>query len=216
MPTKGDRTRDAVLDTALKLFRKHGFDRTTMREIANEAGMSLGAAYYYFRSKEDIVHAYYERVQELHERALPERWSDSTTLAERLVTTFDTKLDIVERDRKFLGALFRFAAEPDHPLGVFTPATRDIRERSIGLFRRALDGALQKDVDDMLREKLAVGLWLAHLGLLLHLLHDRSAAAKRTRLLAKKLATLAENLSALLALPPARAMMVELLSGLAP
>jgi AcrR family transcriptional regulator len=187
-----------------------------MRDIAKEAGMSLGAAYYYFRSKEDIVHGYYERVQELHEQALPERWPDSTGLAERLATTFDTKLDIVERDRKFLGALFRFAAEPDHPLGVFTPATRDIRDRSIGLFRRALDGALGEDVDEPLRAKLAEGLWLAHLGLLLHLLHDRSAGAKRTHQLAKKLGTLAANLSGLLALPPARMMLAELLSSLTP
>ena len=67
-PGKGEATRQHVLETALKLFRRRGFERTTMRDIAERAGLSLGAAYHYFRSKDELVVAYYEWMQAEHER----------------------------------------------------------------------------------------------------------------------------------------------------
>src|SRR4051812_16540464 len=50
--TKGDLTRERIFTVALNLFREKGFEGTTMREVAAAANMSLGAAYYYFASKE--------------------------------------------------------------------------------------------------------------------------------------------------------------------
>jgi AcrR family transcriptional regulator len=61
-----EQTRQQILQTALSLFRERGFEQTTIRDIAAEAGLSLGAAYYYFKSKEAIVGAYYHYVQEEH------------------------------------------------------------------------------------------------------------------------------------------------------
>ena len=66
--SKGEETRARILDAALQLFRENGFDRTGMRDVAERAGMSLGAAYHYFGSKDAIVFAYYEDVQREHER----------------------------------------------------------------------------------------------------------------------------------------------------
>ena len=39
---KGEQTREEILDSALELFRQHGFDATTMRDIALTAGVALG------------------------------------------------------------------------------------------------------------------------------------------------------------------------------
>jgi AcrR family transcriptional regulator len=39
------------------LFREQGFEQTTMRDVAARVGVSLGAAYYYFASKDAIVGA---------------------------------------------------------------------------------------------------------------------------------------------------------------
>ena len=58
--------RRQILDTALQLFRQRGFEATTVRDIASGAGLSLGAAYYYFPSKEAIVAACYDYVQQDH------------------------------------------------------------------------------------------------------------------------------------------------------
>src|SRR5436190_24241865 len=45
---KGDQTKALILETALEMLRERGYDETTMRAIAEKAGVSLGNAYYYF------------------------------------------------------------------------------------------------------------------------------------------------------------------------
>jgi len=52
--TKSEETRDRILNAALSLFREKGFDTATMRQIAVEAGVATGAAYYYFASKDPL------------------------------------------------------------------------------------------------------------------------------------------------------------------
>jgi len=69
---KAEQTRKLIFQSALQLFREKGFDATTMRDIASLSGLALGAAYYYFPSKEAIVQAYYEVVQEEHNRRVRE------------------------------------------------------------------------------------------------------------------------------------------------
>ena len=52
--TKGGRTRAALIDAGHKLFISQGYHGTSMREIADEAGLALGGIYNHFGSKEDI------------------------------------------------------------------------------------------------------------------------------------------------------------------
>ena len=113
---KSEQTREEILDSALELFRQHGFDATTMRDIAVKAGVALGAAYYYFASKDAIVQAYYEKVQQEHTARLRQMKMDGLSLRQRLAAVFYSKLDILENDRKLLGAIFRYSGEPAHPL----------------------------------------------------------------------------------------------------
>ncbi len=52
------RTRDAVVAAAMRLFRRHGFDGVTMEQIAEAADIAKGTLYSYFPVKEAIVAAY--------------------------------------------------------------------------------------------------------------------------------------------------------------
>ncbi len=52
--TKGGRTRAALIEAGHKLFISQGYHGTSMREIADEAGLALGGIYNHFGSKEDI------------------------------------------------------------------------------------------------------------------------------------------------------------------
>lgn len=52
--TKGDRTRAALVEAGRKLFISQGYHGTSMREIADEAGLALGGIYNHFSSKEEI------------------------------------------------------------------------------------------------------------------------------------------------------------------
>ena len=53
-PTKGETTRIAIEDAALELFITNGYHATSMRQIAEQAGLALGGIYNHFASKEEI------------------------------------------------------------------------------------------------------------------------------------------------------------------
>jgi AcrR family transcriptional regulator len=53
-PTKGETTRLAIEDTAIELFMKNGYHATSMRQIAEHAGLALGGIYNHFSSKEEL------------------------------------------------------------------------------------------------------------------------------------------------------------------
>jgi AcrR family transcriptional regulator len=173
-----EETRSMILETALALFRERGFDNTTIRDIAARAGLSLGAAYYYFPSKEAIVGAYYDYVQEEHLIRARRAFEDSRDLRGRLAAALHTKIDVMEEDRTLLRALFRYGGEPDHPLSWFGPATRDQRQRCVDLFAEALaDERLPADV----RDAAPTLIWTLHMGILLYFLYDASPGQRRTR-----------------------------------
>jgi AcrR family transcriptional regulator len=57
-------TRERILDAALDLFIEKGFDKTSLREIAEQLGVTKAALYYHFASKEDILMALHMRLHE--------------------------------------------------------------------------------------------------------------------------------------------------------
>ena len=175
-----EKTKVLILEKALDLFRSRGFEATTMRDIATSAKVATGAAYYYFPSKEAIVAAYYEQVQQKHEKSVRDSLDCAAELRDRLGLLIHSKLDILKDDRKFLGALFRYTGEPEHPLSVFGEGTKSQREHSIAIFREVL-GDLE--LSDELRKLLSWAIWMMHLGIILFFIHDDSAEQKRTRAL---------------------------------
>ena len=56
--------KEAICDAAAQLFNEKGYDQVSMREIAKQAGTTIGNLTYYFPKKEDIV---IQIVSELHE-----------------------------------------------------------------------------------------------------------------------------------------------------
>jgi AcrR family transcriptional regulator len=72
---KKEKTRNAILAAAYRLFMKHGYHRTTLRQIAKVAGVSLSNIYVYFNSKYQIVFELYdpwmkERIEQMTAEAL--------------------------------------------------------------------------------------------------------------------------------------------------
>ena len=63
-------TRTRILDVALDLFVEKGFDGTSLREIAEQLGMTKAAIYYHFASKDDILMALHMRLHEFGKEAL--------------------------------------------------------------------------------------------------------------------------------------------------
>jgi TetR/AcrR family acrAB operon transcriptional repressor len=62
--TKEDalKTREAILDAAVQVFSVRGVSRTTLANIAKEAGVTRGAIYWHFKNKEDLLGALWEQL----------------------------------------------------------------------------------------------------------------------------------------------------------
>lgn len=77
--SKSERTRKAILAAAARLFRYEGYHATTIRDIAQEAGIEAGSIYYHFQSKDKIL----SEVLELGVRQLYEKVSEIVGSAAR-------------------------------------------------------------------------------------------------------------------------------------
>ncbi len=174
---KKSETEERILQSALSLFRKRGFDETTMRDIADEAGVALGAAYYYFRGKNEIVHAYYERANEQQVVRVEKILASETDPKKRIAAVFHVSLDLLHRDRKIVTGLFRSVAEGDE-VSPFGQGTAKFRARTIELFQQAL-GPLE--LPEQTRTLVASALWAAHMAMVLYMVNDRSKGFQKTR-----------------------------------
>src|SRR2546430_2036701 len=93
---RGQRTRAQLLDAAEKVFGKKGFERASIAELTQAAGVALGTFYVYFPDKTSI---FVELIDELGARL-------RRSIAER-VTGLDDRLQI---ERAGFKAFFEFAA----------------------------------------------------------------------------------------------------------
>lgn len=69
---RSDNRRQELMAAAAHLFNQRGYDATSMRDIAREAGMLAGSMYYHFSSKEDLIVATYEEGKRLISTAVLE------------------------------------------------------------------------------------------------------------------------------------------------
>jgi len=181
---KSEETRTRILEAALALFRQRGFEKTTMRDIAQESEVALGAAYYYFDSKDALVMGFYERAQHDLDSLLEGALSKTKGLEERLHAVIDVKFHYFAPNRKLLGALSAHI-DPHHPLSPFSEETRANREHDIAFLSTAVQGSKTRIPDD-LQLHLPRVLWLYQMGLLLFWVYDSSAEQTRTRQLFQK------------------------------
>jgi AcrR family transcriptional regulator len=176
---KGDQTKALILETALEMFRERGYEQTTMRAIAERANLSLGNAYYYFHSKEHLIQAFYHRTHEQHVAASVAALEKEQTLRGRLLVLMRLKLETIKPYHEFAGELFKTAANPKSPLNPFSDESDPVRQESIHLFARVLDGSKVRIPKD-LRAELPYLLWVYHMGVILFWIHDGSPKHRRT------------------------------------
>ncbi len=183
-PKKSEETRSRILEAALSVFRERGFEKATMREIAAEAGVAVGAAYYYFDSKDALVMAFYERAQGEMHAEIEAALDRAKTLEARLRAIISAKFTYFEPNRKLLGALSAHA-DPEHPLSPFSAQTAAIREQDIGSFERAVKDSGVK-LPSSVAPYLGRLIWMYQMGLILFWVYDRSPGQQRTHFLYEK------------------------------
>ena len=214
--TKGEQTRARILETALTLFRERGYEETTMRAIAEHAGVALGSAYYYFRSKEQLIQAFYGRTHVEHLAACAPILARERTLRARLRGVMHAKLETIEPYHQFAGLLFKSAADPQSPLNPFSPESAPVRQEATELFAEVLRGSTTRVAAD-LQAELPELLWLYHMGIILFWIHDTSPGRVRTYRLTDHTVDLIARLIPLASLPvlrPVRRMILRTIAEL--
>ncbi|MBD0839262.1 TetR/AcrR family transcriptional regulator [Streptomyces sp. TRM68416] len=185
-PSKSEQTRALILETAMRLFQERGYDRTTMRAIAQEAGVSVGNAYYYFEGKEHLIQGFYDRIAAEHKAAVREVLARETDLEARLAGVLKAWLDIATPYHEFAVQFFKTAADPDSPLSPFSPESEHARVEAIEVHREVLAGATKTKVPEDLRDVLPELMWLSQMGLVLYWIFDRTPDRARSYKLAAR------------------------------
>jgi AcrR family transcriptional regulator len=209
---KSEETRGRILDAALTLFRERGFEAATMRDIAEEAGVATGAAYYYFSSKDAIIIDFYRRSCTEMQPEIEAALKNATGLERRLRELIRVKFTHFARNRGVLRALLRNGADPKHPLSPFSPQTQEIRDIDIAWFRRILVDCGVRIPRD-LESHLPSVLWFFQMGVIFFWVIDESPGqARSNRLLdlAAKSVTSLIRVSALPLMRPVRRAALEL------
>ncbi|MFC0531265.1 TetR/AcrR family transcriptional regulator [Phytohabitans kaempferiae] len=208
-PAHGERTRELIVQTALRLFAERGYERTTMRAIADAAGLSVSNAYYYFRSKDHLVQEFYAQIQRQHREEAAEALRQKG-FVDRLRGVLHAGITVMAPYHDFAGSFIGVAINPRSPSSPFSTESAVAREAAVGLFREVVEGS-KPAVDKQLRDDLPELLWLGHLALTLHWVHDTSHGQDRTRRLIDLATPLLGRLIRVTRLPGMRAVTADLL-----
>jgi AcrR family transcriptional regulator len=207
---KGEQTRAQILAAALAMFRDHGYESTTMRAIAEGAGVAVGNAYYYFRSKEQLIHEFYRETHREHLAACDPLLATERDFKARLRGVMLAKIATIMPYHRFAGVLFKTAADPASPLNPFSAESRPLREEATALFERVIAGS-QLRTGAQLRAELPALLWTYEMGIILYWIHDASPACVKTVRLVERTVDLVALLLSLSRLPPLRLLVRSML-----
>jgi len=87
--------RRLIIDGAIKVFKKKGYHKATIREIAEEAKISPGSVYDYFHSKDDILYLFFDNYARAFFEKLRSLTPRSDDPAERLEVAYRAVLDVL-------------------------------------------------------------------------------------------------------------------------
>ena len=112
VPEYKEEARSRILDAASRVFAEKGYHEATMEDVAKQLGVSKGALYLYFSSK--------ERLFEAMSRTAPRAFK------EILNSTFNTQANPVESATRFFDAMMkRFGSNPRLSLEILSEASRN-------------------------------------------------------------------------------------------
>ena len=198
--SQGAAARERLYATAIHLISSRGYESTTLRDIAKEAGVSVGLLYRYFPSKQAVVIALYDELSADFARQAaelpPGKWRD------RFIVALRTSLAVLKPHRVALRALTPvLVGDPEE--GIFSARTAFSRVRVQEVFEQAVVGATDTPTPPLAR---ALGrlLYFVHLAILLWWLLDKSRNQQATAALVAIIEQLLPSATVALRVPPVR------------
>jgi AcrR family transcriptional regulator len=167
---KQARTRAELLDTAAKVFARHGYNGASVEQIAEEAGYSHGAIYSNFKGKADLFLAVFEEYMAERARELAETQVEvaaDAPLEIRARALADQWMQRFAMDRESFVLHMEFIAHADRDpelagrFGARSAALREAIARYIVEYQREAGGELALPADDLALVLRALGIGLA-------------------------------------------------------
>ena len=138
--TKGDKTRQRILDATVELMAEKGPDAVSMREISAKLKITKPVLYYYFKDKDELIKATFlegtKHFQELQNYIS----KPGLTLEQRLEKIFSNHLDFIRRYPDMPKCAMKIMASPSD--SVLSAMARELKQRN----RAALRVMLEKEV----------------------------------------------------------------------
>ncbi|MBN9418812.1 MAG: TetR/AcrR family transcriptional regulator [Candidatus Eremiobacteraeota bacterium] len=210
---KGEQSRQHILDTALQLFAEQGYHKTTLRDIARQAGISIGLTYRYFARKEELIAALYEHLTQQTEAAVQQL--PKAPMAQRFVAALRLALAQLQPHRQSLGALFGAGLDPESELSVLGDQSSPLRQRVYSTYLEVIQKASDPPAKKQ-AEELATLFYSIHLSVILFWLQDRSPEQQRTQELLDFTQDSLKSLRFALMLPPVSRSLTRLIQIIGP
>jgi len=202
---QGAETKDRLYATATQLIAARGYEATTLRDIAKQAGVSAGLLYRYFPSKQAVIIALYDDLSSEYARQAADmssgRWRD------RFLFALATSLRVLEPHQMALRALTPvMVGDPEQ--GIFSSSTAFSRLRVQRVFEQVVTESSDAPKQP-LADALGRLLYLVHLAVLLWWLLDKSPKQRATTTLLSLIKQLLPSAGLALRVTPVRRFVIS-------
>ncbi len=160
---QSEQTRQQIVDSAARLFARQGYHGTSMAELAAATGLTKGAFYHHFGSKEALFFAVVQSVQEKWERAVGQQVAEVENALDQLALLLENHAKLLRREPILCLVITGLSAEMEDSNPGFVAALHGVYMALISF----VEGIIQKgqgarqvrtDVDAQLMALNIVGL----------------------------------------------------------
>ena len=140
--------RSQLTGAAYKVVAQKGYNDFTIKDIAEEAGLSTGLVHYYFKNKEDLLFKLLKEMNANLRDNLKKALMDLTEPKDKLMTFCDEAFELVDKEKAYFYVLIDFWAQMNHD--------NRIRQANVKLFQSYRD-----EISSIIEEGIAKGVFAA-------------------------------------------------------
>ncbi|UMZ72794.1 TetR/AcrR family transcriptional regulator [Natranaerofaba carboxydovora] len=144
--SKGDDRKQEFLETALELFYEKGYEKTTIKDIIGRMGVSKGAFYHYFESKEDVIITiakdYADKAINLIEKIAKRKDIDAIEKLNLVIESVNQYKSTKEDERSKIKNVFL----DEENLKLQRKITNELKKDSVRLFKEIIDEGVEDGI----------------------------------------------------------------------
>jgi len=140
---RSEKRRSQILDAATTVFTRQGFEKARMDDIVDEANLSKGTLYWYFKSKNDIIYAILERIFNAEFNSVLEQIGPDSSAVDQLNQFISLMLADLKKMEPIMPLMYDFFA-----LGFRQRIVRNFMGTYLRKFVHMLEPIIEKGVQE--------------------------------------------------------------------